>query len=981
MRPKVTAILVAHDGGAYLDRTLEALAEQTRQPDQLVIVDIGAKHRVTEHPATLRDVQHVAAPASLSFGEAVKAGVRVVAPASSDDEWLWLLSADNAPEPDALRALLAALEISPSVSVAGPKLMQWADPDYLYSFGDSITRFGTAVELAEPLLDQAQYDKESDVLAVAAAGMLVRHRLWDRLEGFDPGLPAFDDALDFCIRARLAGSRVSVVPDAKVLSAGRRAPGTAVLGPRTSRARRSYLARAAQLHRRLVYAPPLALPIHWLSLLPLAILRALGQLLKKQPGSVLSEIGAALAVAFGHARCIPAARRRLRRERTLGWSAIASLRLPWVEVRRRRALALEDAVSARRAGRGEVHFFTGGGAWTVLAAAVVGVAIHLPLLGASTVAAPGLLPLADLGALWGEVGYAWRSLGAGFTGAADPFAWVLALLGSVTFWAPSLSIVLLYLGALPLAALAAWLAAARLTRSAWLRIVAAAGWTLAPTFLVALDQGRIGAVVAHLLLPWLVFALTTARRSWAAAATASLLAAGVLAGAPSLALPLLAVWLLGTVALACAGRRGRGWHRLLALPLPAAVLFLPLAVQHALRGTPLGVLADPGVPLPSSASGDTVLSALGMLVALPGTDSTGWTSLGLLEPEAAQLLAVLVLTPVLALALASVFLPGAARSGLALAVAALGFGTAVLCSRLPVASAGEAAVTPWPGSALSLTWLGLLGAAVIGLSAGEGTATRVLRAALGGVAVVGVAASVLPLLGAAAVGTGGAVPGSSRTLPALVAAEASTDPTVGTLVLDAERGDGLAVAIERGAGTTLDEQSSLYSAAPASAALGSTLTELAANLASRSGYDPVPVLEAQRIGYVLLQPGDIASRAVHDRTVAALDANPLFTHVTDTTQGTLWRYTGLDDGLSAPAPTGPGNLDTALGTAILTTQLLVLLLTLLLALPTSGLADWVRPEREARRGSGLSQRGARTEAPARPVPDTASLAVGGRHGE
>ncbi|WP_210506471.1 glycosyltransferase family 2 protein [Naasia sp. SYSU D00057] len=979
MRPKVTAILVAHDGGAYLDRTLEALAEQTRPPDQTVIVDIGASSRVTEHPAGLLGVQHVAAPSSLSFGDAVKAAARVLAPASTDGEWLWLLAADNAPDPDALRAMLAAVEISPSVSVAGPKLMQWADPDYLYSFGESMTRFGTAVELAEPLLDQAQYDRESDVLGVSAAGMLVRHRVWTRLEGFDPALPAVDDALDFCVRARLAGHRVSLVPDARVLSAGRRSPGTAVLGPRTSRTRRSYLERAAQLHRRLVYSPPLALPLHWLSLVPLAILRALGQLLRKQPGSVLGEFGAAFAVAFGHAASVPAARKRLKRERTLGWTAIEALRLPWAEIRRRRALAREDATSARRAGRHEIRFLAGGGAAVVLVAALLGLALHVPLLGAAGVAAPGLLPLGGVGELWGSLGYAWRGLGDGFVGVADPFNWILALLGTVTFWSPSYSIVLLYVLALPLAAAGAWFAAARLTASAGLRGIAAAAWTLAPTLLVALDQGRLGAVVAHLLLPWLFFALSTARRSWVAAATASLLAAGVLAGAPSLWVPLLALWLLTTVALASAGRRGRGWHRLVGLPIPALALFLPLGVQHVLQGTPLGVLADPGVPLAATTEPNSVLTSLAFLVGLPGAGSTGWAKWGVLDPAAGEVLAVVLLLPLLALALASVVLPGAARAAAALAVAATGFATAVLAVRVAVGAAGEAAVTPWPGAALSLTWLGLVGAAVIGLSAGHRVLARTARVTLGGLAAVGIAAAVVPLVWAVATGAGGAVPGAPRTLPALVTAGAATDPTTGTLVLEAQSGSGISASVERGSGETLEQQSTLYSAAPPDAALGADLPSLAANLASRSGYDPVPVLEAQRIGYVLLAPGTRETRVVHDRTAAAMDANPLFAPVTSTEHGTLWRYAGLDAGMPAAAPSGPGGFDTALGGAILGMQLLVLLVTLLLALPTGGLADWWRPEREARRGSGL-QAGRRSPA-AVPVRTMPTLAFGGDHGE
>jgi hypothetical protein len=326
-----------------------------------------------------------------------------------------------------------------------------------------------------------------------------------------------------------------------------------------------------------------------------------------------------------------------------------------------------------------------------------------------------------------------------------------------------------------------------------------------------------------------------------------------------------------------------------------------------------------------------------------------------------------------------VVLPGAGRAAPALGVAVAGFATAVLGAQLAVAAAGETAVTPWPGSALSVAWLGLVAAAVLGLSAGRRVLARTARGALGGLAALGVAAAVLPLLWAVAGGSGGAVPGAQRTLPALVAAGAETDPTIGTLVLEAQPGSGLRAAVERGAGATLEEQSTLYSAAPADAALGADLAALAGNLASRSGYDPVPMLEAQRIGYVLLAPGMHDTKTVHDRAAAAMDANPRFTPVTSTSHGTLWRYTGLDAGLPAPAPSGPGNLDTALGAGVLGMQLLVLLVTLLLALPTGGLADWVRPEREARRGSGL--RAARRTPAAVAVRSTPTLAFGGTHGE
>src|SRR5919199_609962 len=205
MARSVTALLVAADGAEYLRATFEALRAQTRPPDRLVVARLGA----------------------------------------AEDEWLWLLATDNAPEPDALEQLLRAVDLAPSVAVAGPKQMQWDAPDYLHSFGETMTRFGASVELAEPELDQAQYDRHSDVLGVAAGGMLVRADVWRELGGFDPALPALDDALDFCVRARLAGHRVQLVPGARVRSGGVAAPGTRLLGVTTPPARRARPPRPA----------------------------------------------------------------------------------------------------------------------------------------------------------------------------------------------------------------------------------------------------------------------------------------------------------------------------------------------------------------------------------------------------------------------------------------------------------------------------------------------------------------------------------------------------------------------------------------------------------------------------------------------------------------------------------------------------------------------------------------------------------------
>ena len=941
MQQRVTAILVARSGAEYLQRTLAAVDRQARRPDFLIAVDAGSSDNSGSLLAAAGPAQLVAASAKASFGDAVANALHVAAPAVSDNEWLWLLAHDNAPEPDALARLLGAVEIAPSVSVAGPKLMGWKRRDVIAEFGESMTAVGTSVRLVEDELDQAQHDIRGDVLGVAASGMLVRRSVWTALGGFDPALPSTDAALDFCVRARLAGHRVIVVPGARVASAG----GPQHFGRRSLSDRsRMQIARSAQLHRRLVYAPPAVVPLHWLSLIPLAIIRSIVHLLAKTPGAVGAELVTAFRAAFDVLPVIRA-RRNLRRTRRLGWKAIAPLRLSWRRAREQRAHRQDSDDGIGPVGpavyREEpVGFVTGGGLWAVLASGLVGLVAFGGLLGATSVSGGGLLPLGRVDNLWSQVGYGWREIGIGFTGAADPFSYVLALLGSLAFWQPSVAIVALYVLALPLATLGAWFAARQFTVRPWPPALAAVLWGIAPPFLSSLETGHLGASIAHLLLPWLILLGLSAGRSWTASAGAALVFAAVTASAPVLTPALLVMWLALVLS------RPRRAYRLLGIPLPAAALFAPLAIDQILRGNPLGLLADPGVP---AAGGAT--SGIQLALGSAAGGSNGWTALldrVLLPATTAPIVVAALLLPLGLLALLGLFVRGSRRSIPALAVALLGYATAVISTRLELVAVGSETVGIWPGSGLSLFWLGLIGAALVSLDA-------IGAAARGFAVLLGVASLLLavPLVGSNLLGTLTVQPGPARLLPAFVDAEATSRPEIGTLIIAPAGGGAISAALERGRGTLLEQQSTLDATAMGMSDADARLANLAGNLASRSGYDSAADLDDLAIGFIVLEgadanaetdadmdadasataaSADAAEAAVLRRTQDALDGNARLVPVGETSRGLLWRYVGEAD---AVAGTGPSNTGSVLGMIVLVGQGLIIGMTVLLAVPTA----------------------------------------------
>lgn len=925
---RVHAILVVRPDGRtpaafHLKRTLAALREQTRPADILTIVVCGGD----EHLFEITDAAgaEFVFRASASMGYA--AATALVAP-RLDGDAVWLLAQDTAPEPDALARLVGALELSPSVAFVAPKLVRWDDRTEIVSLGAGMTRFGRTVGLADDELDQGQHDAREDVLGADVRGILVRADAWNRLGGLDRGLSGADEGLDLGVRARLAGGRVSLVPSALVATAGDGVAGLPTPLTPQRRRRAAYAERVAQLHRRLVYAPAVVAFLHWLTILPLALWRAVVDLVRKQPGRIAPEWGAA-AVAL--VRLVPVwrARRRLAHARTVSWAQIAPLRTTRSELLERLDDDPEVALGGHR--RSDLRFFAGGGAWLVLAALVVSVAAFPALLAWPVLGGGALQPLATtVGQLWDDAMFGQRALGLDTIGPADPFAAVIAVLGSLWAWAPSRALVLLWVLALPLAALGGWFAATRVTERAGLRLLGGALWALSPTLLVALTQGRPTGVILHLLLPWLFYAGAVAHRSWAGAGAASILLAGVLATAPSLAPAMLVVW-VGAMLIALILRAGRGVARLIWTLVPSAALALPLVWNALANGQAWSLVADPGVPwagpqVAADAAGRALLAA-----GIPTPDLAGWAAL---LPDGPTWWVPLLSVPLALLALAAPLTQRWAAGIALLVITALGLGTAFAVVGISVAFVQSATVPLWPGTGLSLAWLGGVGGALVALDAGLAPRVALVRGIAATLVFVAAATLAVPSLTAFTRGTATIADGPASTLPAFVAAEGREDPDVGTIVLTPQADAGVAAQVVWGASETLGGQTTLLSTRTKATPQDDELAELAADLVTPSSQDVVGQLADRGVGFILLapstEPETDAARTMRLSAVTALGQRDTLVVVGDTAKGELWRV--VDQ--IAPRPEEAASAS-VVGRWIAFGQLAIFGIALLLAVPTA----------------------------------------------
>jgi GT2 family glycosyltransferase len=941
MPARVHAVIVVRpDGrtpaGLHLARTLTALREQTRAVDHLSIVACGidADGEISHMIADASPDTLLTLPGTTGFAAALERATQDV---SADA--LWLLTQDTAPEPAALGLLLEALERSPSVAFAAPKLVRWNDRSVMVSMGTTMTRFGRTVDLVAGQLDQGQHDGSDDVLGADVRGILVRSDAWRQLGGLDAALLGADQGLDLGVRSWLAGARVTVVPLARVATAGDGVAGLPAPLSAPRRQRAALMTRAAQLHRRVVYAPLAAAPLLWLSILPVALARTVLLLFRKQPSLIGPEWGASF-LAWGRPFAIIRARRRLSSMKRVPWSQLTPLRVSNAQLRSSFGID-EHMESPGGTVRTELRFFSGGAPWLVLATLAASVAAFPALLAWPSLGGGALQPLrTTVERLWADARYGQRSIGWNEIAPADPFSSLVALLGSATPWNPSQALVVLWILALPLAALGGWFISTRVTERPLLRLTGGIIWAFAPTFLIALVQGRPAAVILHLMLPWLFYAGAVAHRSWAGAGAASILLVFVVASAPSLAPALLVLWLV-MLGLAVFQRGGRGGAKLVWLLVPTAVFFAPL-IWHAIAiGDAWVLVADPGVvwagpQVGADAAGRSLLAA-----GIPTSDIAGWTSL--LVAGAAWWVPLLSV-PLALLAIAAPLTQRWASGIMLLVVTALGLATAFASVGVAIAFTQSIVVPLWPGSAISLAWLGALGGALVALDAGLAPRVGALRAVAATVLAAFVVVLAIPSLTAMGRGEAFLDRGDASTLPAYVAAEGRGNPDVGTMVLTPQNEGGVAATFVWGGSETLGGQSTVVNTRTEGTEQDAVTGSLAADLITSADDSPVLDLAAHGVSFVLLEApvGDEAPEARTMRLEAAVALNQRDTleAVGETAKGELWR-------VSAEVAERPAEseLTEVIAGIITASQVAVLAIALLLAVPTPA------TRREARRVS------------------------------
>lgn len=946
MKPLVVAVVVSHDEPDYFAETLAVLRNQTKQVDHIIVIDTSSDDSCLKiaQAAAIDEIHRL--PASTSFANSIGFALKTISSNFAElPHWFWLLHDDSAPDKEALRHLIHAVELSPSVAVAGPKLVDWNDSRVVNQLGLTLTPLGDLFSIVSGELDQSQHDDADDVLAIGTAGALIRFDLLTQLGGFDASAPELAVDFDFSIRTRMAGHRVVVVPQAKVSHAslsmkGMRPRGWLDTTPKAA-------LRRSAIHLRLAYEPlPVAL-LFWFFLPLLGLARAVGRLAAKRPDRIWSEISASLWGFFTIARRL-GSRRSIAKHSVIKFSKLRGLRANWQQVRSSNRAALEReqseaTLAAFERGEFEVEqgstasgFVASGAVWVAAALAAISFS-YWPTANAAT--GGGLLPLSDSWlTLFSRAGASYQPIGLGYFGPSDPFVWVLTFLGSLTFWAPSLSLAILLLLAKSIAFAGAWRVIAMFTESSFIRISASLVFALWPAIELAQQQARISAVIAQVAMPWLVFSVARAAgigkanfstQTWSWVAVAGLLLFVVSASAPN-AVPILIISLALVI-----GARIRKIGFLIWIPLPTAAIFGPTVLYYLFDiSKPLALLADPGLPQKSARSEVWQL--------LLGGQSFG-ASIPFLGQFSNWIIVPVALVCLLALVgklWGTSFVAWlAAIATVAIAWLVSGFSFAAVGVGSTVRSAEY--VNGSPAVLISIFGLLISTLFALGLDTVRKTSARkIIGAALA-------ITSLAPAVFLAVTANPSLKYTDGRVVPSIVAAESEQGSALRMLVINPEvKSDGsiqFGAEVVSGDGVQLEDVSLSYRFALAAvkqsrSAEYNRVAQLVADLASANGSDLQKTIDEAGIGYVLVPD---ASSQISGQLGVALDSVKELEAVGSTDFGQLWRVREPNQKLlnAGLEPNSPWSITKGV-------QLAVLLGFVLLAIPSTN---------QRRRVSGDSQ--------------------------
>lgn len=213
----IVVVIVNYNSGALLQRCLNCLEAQTRQPDDIVIVDNNSEDSFsTKVLESLPDKQVIRLDNNVGYG----AAINVAASRLEEEDLLCCLNPDAFPEPQWLERLESTAAKYPQCGSYASLMLKDGEPGIIDGAGDALhfSGFPWRRKFGKRLDEESV--KDQFVFSACAGAALYRMTAFRSVGGFDPDYFMYIEDVDLGFRMQLAGYPCRLVSDAIVYHIG-----------------------------------------------------------------------------------------------------------------------------------------------------------------------------------------------------------------------------------------------------------------------------------------------------------------------------------------------------------------------------------------------------------------------------------------------------------------------------------------------------------------------------------------------------------------------------------------------------------------------------------------------------------------------------------------------------------------------------------------------------------------------------------------
>lgn len=209
-RPRVSVVILNHNGEPYLENCIRSLLKQTYKDFEIILVDNGSTDRSVTVAEELKERYGVQGLRIISTGHnlGVNAGNNVGIRNSRGD-YIAFLHVDTYVDSRWLEELMKTMGEGDDIAFVGSKILY---PDgSINAVGLSFDKYGATKVIGLLESDRGQY-LNADIFAHAATSFLARRDVLAEIGLFDEELFVNYDELDIAWPARILGYRVCLSP-------------------------------------------------------------------------------------------------------------------------------------------------------------------------------------------------------------------------------------------------------------------------------------------------------------------------------------------------------------------------------------------------------------------------------------------------------------------------------------------------------------------------------------------------------------------------------------------------------------------------------------------------------------------------------------------------------------------------------------------------------------------------------------------------